>query len=68
MELQEIEVFIEKDGSVRSEVRGCKGPACLDLTRDLEQALGGQVLDRQMTAESQETTEQAVDQQWLTGK
>jgi len=67
MDLQEIEVFIEKDGTVRVEVRGCKGPACLDLTRGLEQALGGEVLDRRMTAESQEAPQQTGEQQWLTG-
>src|SRR5262249_29060563 len=35
MELQEIDVFIENDGKVRIEVRGVKGGACLDLTRNL---------------------------------
>jgi hypothetical protein len=65
MDLQEIEVFIEKDGSVRLEVRGCKGMSCLDLTRELEQALGGQILDRQMTPESQEVPQEATEQQRL---
>ncbi|MGH9937257.1 MAG: DUF2997 domain-containing protein, partial [Blastocatellia bacterium] len=41
MELQEIDVFIEKDGQVRIEVRGVKGGSCLDITAALEQALGG---------------------------
>ena len=40
MELQEVDVIIEKDGQVRIEVRGVKGPSCLDLTRGLEEALG----------------------------
>jgi hypothetical protein len=62
MEMQEIEVFIDKDGQVRIEVRGVQGTSCLDLTRDLEQALGGQVADRRMTAESQETTPEQVGQ------
>jgi hypothetical protein len=65
MELQEIEVFIEKDGQVRVEVRGVKGLACLDVTRALEAALGGQVKDRQMTPEAHETArEQTRQQQW----
>ena len=34
MELQEIDVFIEKDGRVRIEVRGAKGMSCLDLTKE----------------------------------
>ncbi|MBN1954051.1 MAG: DUF2997 domain-containing protein, partial [Anaerolineae bacterium] len=41
METQEIEVFIDKDGQVRIEVRGVKGESCLDLTQALEAALGG---------------------------
>lgn len=52
MELQEIEVFIDKDGRVRIEVRGVQGASCLDLTRDLEAALGDQVEEREMTPEA----------------
>lgn len=54
MEMQEIEVFIDKDGKVRIEVRGVKGGACLDITAALEAALGGQVENRQLTPEAQE--------------
>jgi hypothetical protein len=67
MEMQEIDVFIDKDGQVRIEVRGVKGPSCLDVTKALEEALGGEVLDRQMTPESQEAAEQVQDRQRLTG-
>lgn len=55
MELQEIEVFIEKDGYIKIEVHGAKGKSCLDLTKDLEKSLGGQVESREMTYESYET-------------
>jgi hypothetical protein len=66
MELQEIEVFIGKDGRVRIEVRGVKGTSCLDLTKDLEAALGGQVESREMTPEAYETVqEQVQDRQRL---
>jgi hypothetical protein len=54
MEIQEIDVFIDRDGQVRIEVRGVKGGACLDLTADLEKALGGQVQSRELTPEAQE--------------
>jgi hypothetical protein len=57
MELQEIEVVIGTDGKVRVQVRGVKGMSCLDLTRDLEQALGGQVVEREMTPEAHETVQ-----------
>lgn len=68
MDLQEIEVFIEKDGRVRIEVRGAKGTSCLDLTQDLEDALGGQVEAREMTPEAYETVqEQGQNRQWQRG-
>jgi hypothetical protein len=65
VELQEIDVFIDKDGQVRIEVRGVKGTSCLDVTRALEEALGGQVEERQMTPESQEAAEQVQDRERL---
>lgn len=52
MELEEIDVFIDKSGQVRIEVRGVKGGQCLTVTKDLERALGGQVITREMTPES----------------
>jgi len=55
MELQEIEIFIDKDGKVRIEVRGVKGEACLDLTKALEEALGGDIESREMTPEASES-------------
>lgn len=55
MEVQEIEVVIDPDGTTRIEVRGVNGPACLDVTADLESALGGEVVTREMTAEAQAT-------------
>jgi hypothetical protein len=66
MELQEVEVIIDRDGQVRVEVRGVKGMSCLDVTKALEAALGGQVQDRQLTAEAHEATEEqaARQQQW----
>jgi len=54
MEIQEIEITIDKNGQVQLHVRGLKGKQCLDLTSELEAALGGQVLDRQMTPEALE--------------
>jgi hypothetical protein len=65
MDLQEVEVFIEKDGRVRVEVRGVKGLSCLDVTRALEAALGGQVQDRQLTPEAHEAAREHEQQrQW----
>ena len=54
MNVEEIEVTIDPHGQVQIHVRGAKGKKCLDLTRDLEQALGAQVINRELTAEAQE--------------
>ncbi|REJ91793.1 MAG: DUF2997 domain-containing protein [Planctomycetota bacterium] len=68
MELQEIDVFIDEKGEVRIEVRGVKGNSCLEITKDLEAALGGQIVNREMTPEALEESQQRTDdQQWLSG-
>jgi hypothetical protein len=67
MEMQEIDVFIDANGEVKIEVRGVKGQSCLDITKDLEQMLGGQVQQREMTPESNENSQSTDDQQWLQG-
>jgi len=54
MNIEEIEVEIGRDGRVIIHVRGVKGSRCLDLTRALEQVLGGQVVSREMTPEALE--------------
>lgn len=40
MELQEMEVTIDKDGRIQVNVKGVQGTGCLALTRELENALG----------------------------
>jgi len=52
MEVQEIEVLIDADGKVELHVRGVKGESCLELTRQLEESLGGQVESRELTPEA----------------
>ncbi|HVN53491.1 MAG TPA: DUF2997 domain-containing protein [Anaerolineaceae bacterium] len=68
MDLQEIEVFIDQDGQVRIEVRGVKGTRCLDLTRSLEEALGGQVVDREMRPEAYEKVGEPLPDPLKVGK
>jgi len=63
MEIQEIDIFVEKDGQIKIEVRGAKGTQCLDLTKDLEAVLGSQILDREMTPEADESSEQVAWQE-----
>jgi hypothetical protein len=67
MELQEIEVVIDEDGETQIEVRGVKGTSCLELTEDLEAALGGEVEEREMTPEADEQSVQTQQEQWLGG-
>lgn len=55
MELQEIEVTIGNDGQVQIQVRGVKGTQCLELTKELEEALGGEILARIMSPEALES-------------
>jgi len=50
-ELQELEVVIAPDGTVDVKVRGVKGPKCLEVTRAIEELLGGQIVERVHTDE-----------------
>ena len=62
MNIEEIELFITADGVVKYDVRGLKGKKCLDLTRDLEMDLGGNILLREETSEMlQQEIEQEVN-------
>lgn len=40
---KEIEITIAPDGSVHIETMGVKGKSCLELTKFLEEALGGEL-------------------------
>lgn len=57
MRKQDIEIVINPKGEVTFEVKGVKGGNCLTETKFLEQALGGDVIDQQRTAEFYETSE-----------
>lgn len=64
-EIQEIDVFIQPDGTVKIEVRGVKGDKCLPLTAKLEELLGGAVIDRVHTDEMHEAEQQQSQSDWL---
>ena len=63
MELQEIDLFIEPDGQVRIEVRGAKGKQCLALTKELEEVLGAQIVQREMTPEANDENDNRATEQ-----
>ncbi len=52
-----IEITISPTGEVSFTVAGVKGKACLDETKFLEEALGGDVVQREPTAEMYEEGE-----------
>jgi hypothetical protein len=60
MQIQEIEVLVHPDGKVKLHVRGAPGAQCLELTADLEKALGGQVLAREHTPEFDQSQAQSL--------
>jgi len=47
---QEMEIMIDNTGAVTVHVNGVKGGKCMDLTKDLEEALGV-VISRDKTGE-----------------
>ena len=54
MGVKEIEIVIDKNGQISLQVSGIKGAGCLDLTRDLEAALGD-VIKQEFTADYYES-------------
>ena len=50
MDMQELEITIDKNGRVQVAVRGIPGEGCLTLTKNLEEAVGT-VEERTYTAE-----------------
>lgn len=60
MEMQEITVTILPGGEVKIEVNGVKGGGCMELTEQLEKALGS-VSSREMTPEADQQVEVAQD-------
>jgi len=59
MRKQEIEIAISPAGEVSFTVKGIKGASCIEETKFLEQALGGEILVREPTQEYYEQGEEA---------
>ena len=57
MRKQDIEIVISPTGEVTFTVKGVKGASCIDETKFLEDALGGEVVERQKTSEYYEQSE-----------
>jgi len=54
---QDIEIVIKPNGEVTFQVKGVKGSSCLNETRFLEDALGGEVVEQEKTGEYYEQSE-----------
>ena len=63
--IQEVDVTISPDGTVKMEVRGVKGIQCLDVTKRLEELLGNEVLERTHTCEYDEAVQEVTEDQRL---
>jgi len=63
MQINEIEVVIDKKGQVQVHVTGVKGESCLAITNELEKALGDEVASRELTAEAFESESIATQNQ-----
>jgi hypothetical protein len=50
MEMQELEITIDKEGKVKVAVRGVQGEGCLAITKNIENAVGT-VEEREYTPE-----------------
>lgn len=49
--MEEIQIEIDQQGNVKIEVSGAPGGKCLDLTKNMEQLLGGQISQREFSRE-----------------
>jgi Protein of unknown function (DUF2997) len=67
MQIQELDIFIDKEGKVNIEVRGVKGPSCLDITKAIEEALGGQIENREYKPDFYEEAEIGISEQQKQG-
>ena len=64
MEMKELEITIDRNGRVQVAVRGMKGEGCLDLTKNIENAVGS-VEEREYTADYYEQPVTVSDHQYV---
>ena len=67
MHKQDIEITIAPNGDVSFTVKGVKGASCIEETKFLEQALGGEILVREPTSEYYQQGEGAGVHSWAGG-
>jgi hypothetical protein len=50
MELQELDIQVDREGNVTLHVRGVKGEECIMITRSIEEPLG-EIIERTLSGE-----------------
>lgn len=63
MAVHEVDVTIGKDGKVRIEIRGMEGMTCTEVTQELLDALGGEIISQEFTPEAYATVQETVDEE-----
>jgi hypothetical protein len=53
---RKVTVTIDKEGNPTVAVNGVKGPSCLNITKELEKAFNGKILEQKKTNEFTQTT------------
>ena len=64
MEMQELEITIDKEGRVQVAARGVHGEGCLAITKNIENAVGT-VEEREYTAEYYEQPVNVSDHEFV---
>lgn len=64
MEMQELEITIDREGRVQVAVRGVKGEGCTGITKNIENAVG-KIEERRYTAEYYEQRVDTGNHQYL---
>lgn len=62
MKTENLRIKITPDGKVEIKVEGVKGDGCMKIVKPFEDALGGEVVDRQYTEEYYEKEDVSVSE------
>ena len=64
-EIHEVEIIIQPDGQLKVEIQGVKGKGCLDMTKEMEELLGNDIIERNFTDEYNQQSDTLSDNDWL---
>ena len=64
-EIHEVEIIIQPDGQLKVEIQGVKGKGCLEITKEMEELLGNDIIERNFTDEYNQQSDTLSDNDWL---